>query len=90
VAHGLTPRFFPRPGVFDLYNGETTVKGIQGEYYLIRKRQEVIIIIEDSRGHRIVLREGIVGKSFDWGTNPHTLIAILRKAVIKVRLHKSG
>lgn len=75
--------------MLNLHNGERIVEGLQSERYLIRKCQEIIIVIEDLRGHRIVLREGVAGKIFDSGRNPHTLIAILRKDTTKLRFRKS-
>ena len=73
MGHGLTPCFSPRPCVLDL----------------VGKRQDVIVVIENLHAFRIVLGEGVTGESFDSVTDPHTLIAILRKTVAKSRLYKN-
>lgn len=70
MTYGLTPRFSPPPGVLDLYNGEWIVERMHGERYLIGKRQEIIIVIKDLCGHRIVLYEDISGRIFATATIP--------------------
>ena len=80
MAYELTPRFPSHPSVVDLCSGEHIAEGVWGEWYLVRKRQEIIIVIEELDGPRVVLREGVIGESFDSVMNPHTLIAILRNA----------
>jgi len=62
---------------------------MQGGRYLIRKRQEIIIVVEDLCSHRIVLCGEVTESGLDPDANSHTLIAILRKAVSKLRSRKS-
>jgi hypothetical protein len=90
VGYGLTPRLSPSPGVLDLYDSEKIVKGVQGERYLIRKRQEIIIIIEDLDGHRKVLFERVTRNSLSSDTNFHTLVPILQRAVSLGHMRPNG
>ena len=53
------------------------MKGIRGEQYLVRKRQEIIIVIDDLGSHHIILCGGVAESSLDSDANFHTLIAIL-------------
>ena len=59
-VHGLTPCFSPFPSVVDLCSGERIASAVQDERYLIRKGQEVIVIIEELHGPCIVLGEGVI------------------------------
>ena len=89
-VHGLTPGFSALPGVLDLRNGERAIRVVRGERYLIGERQEIIIVIEELQGPRIILGEGVTGEIFDSAAIPHTLVAILRKAVTKLGSCKGG
>jgi len=62
---------------------------MQGGRYLIRKRQEIVIVIEDLCGHRIVLHGEVTEHGLDPDAYFHTLIAILRKAASKPRIRES-
>ena len=46
------------------------MRWIQGGGYLVRERQEVIIIIEDLRGHRIVLCSRVTGQNSAQSRSP--------------------
>jgi len=73
MGHELTPCFSPHPCVLDF----------------VGKRQDVIVVIENLHGRRIVLGKGVTRESFDSVTDPHTLITILRKTVAKSGSHKN-
>ena len=77
MACRFTPCFSPGPGIPDLYDSERIVKGIRGEQYLVRKRQEIIIVIDDLGRHHIILCGRVAESSLDSDANFHTLIAIL-------------
>jgi len=77
VTCGLTPCFSPGPSIPDLYDSERIVGGIRGGQYLVRKRQEIIIVIDDLGGHHIILCGGVAENSLGSDAKFHTLIAIL-------------
>ena len=52
-------------GVLDLSDGEWIVRGVQGEQYLVGKRQDIVIVIEHLHCHHTVLREGVTVGSTD-------------------------
>ena len=58
-VHGLTPRFSSVPSVLNLRNDERIVGAEQGGQYLVRKRQDVVVVIEELQGPRVVLGEGV-------------------------------
>jgi len=89
-ARGPTPRFSSLPGVLDLRKGEKIARRVRDERYLVGKRQNIIVVIEYLHSPRVVLSEGVTGESFDSVTNPHTLVAILSKVVVRLGLCKSG
>jgi len=70
---------------FQAYLIYTMVRGlyrVQGEQYLVGKRQEIIVVTEHLHGPRMVLGGGVTGGSFDLATNSHTPFNILGKVYL--------